>query len=252
MAALGYRAILHLFANCKGDRACMTPPAGGHDPDVAAATTRRLRVPSRRLRAELAVSLRGDGGPLLLVHDGPEYARRAGLDAAVGRPARTALLAPHDRDETYSASAAYADALVGDVLPSLHPDRTVGIGCSLGALALLHAHRRHPDAFAGLFLQSGSFFRGGTDPQERAFPRFQRIARFVGTVLRQPGAPIPVTITCGLDEENVANNRAVAAALSEHGYDVELHLGPGGHDWRTWRRALRARLPDLLERAWST
>ena len=64
--------------------------------------------------------------------------------------------------------------------------------------------------------------------------------------------PIPVTITCGLDEENLENNRAVAAALTEQGYDVELHEVPGGHDWPVWRRALKARLPDLLERAWST
>ena len=220
---------------------------------MATGTTRRLRIPSRRLRAELPVTIRGERGPLLLVHDGPEYARRAGLHGAIDRPVRTALLAPVDRDETYSASAAYAQALVDEVLPALPGDRTVGVGCSLGALALLHAHRRHPDAFAGLFLQSGSFFRRRTDPQERGFRRFARVARFVGTVLRgEPGRPIPVTITCGLDEENLENNRAVAAALTEQGYDVELHEVPGGHDWPVWRRALKARLPDLLERAWST
>jgi enterochelin esterase family protein len=198
------------------------------------------------------VTVRGEAGPFLVVHDGRDYARRAGLYGAIDRPVRAALLEPVERDETYSASAAYARALVDDVLPALPAERPVGVGCSLGALALLHAHRRYPDAFAGLFLQSGSFFRGRTDRQERGFRRFARIARFVGTVLRDPGRPIPVTITCGLDEENLANNRAVAAALAAHGYDVVLHETPGGHDWPVWRRALKARLPDLLERAWST
>jgi enterochelin esterase family protein len=48
----------------------------------------------------------------------------------------------------------------------------VGIGASLGALALLHAHLAAPAMFDGLFLQSGSFFRGRTDPQERGLARF--------------------------------------------------------------------------------
>ena len=69
---------------------------------------------------------------------------------------------------------------------------------------------------------------------------------------RDPGRPIPVTITVGLDEENLANNRALAETLASGGYDVELHESPGGHDWPVWRRQLKARLPELLERAWST
>jgi enterochelin esterase-like enzyme len=189
--------------------------------------------------------------PLVVVHDGPEYARRAGLRGALAGH-RAALLAPVDRDETYSASAAYSRTLVEEVLPSLPGRRRpVGVGCSLGALALLHAHRREPGAFAGLFLQSGSFFRR-RDSYESGFARYGRIARFVGSLRREPGRPIPVTITVGLDEENLANNRALAETLAASGYDVELHETRGGHDWPVWKRQLKARLPDLLERAWST
>jgi enterochelin esterase-like enzyme len=188
--------------------------------------------------------------PLVVVHDGPEYARRGGLRAAL-HGHRAALLAPADRNETYSASARYSRALVDDVLPLLPGRRPVGVGCSLGALALLHAHRRDPAAFAGLFLQSGSFFRR-RDSYESGFPRYGRIARFVGSLRRDPGRPIPVTITVGLDEENLACNRALAETLALRGYDVELHEVPGGHEWPVWRRALKSRLPNLLERAWST
>jgi enterochelin esterase-like enzyme len=117
---------------------------------------------------------------------------------------------------------------------------------------LLHAQRRYPESLAGLFLQSGSFFRRSTDPQERGFARFERISRFVGGVLRRPGRPIPVTITCAAAEENLANNRAVAAALAAQGYEVAFREHAGGHDWPSWRRALAAHLPDLLERVWST
>ena len=84
------------------------------------------------------------------------------------------------------------------------------------------------------------------------FARYGRIARFVGSLRRDPGRAIPVTITVGLDEENLACNRALAETLAAGGYDVELHESPGGHDWPLWRRQLKARLPELLERAWST
>jgi enterochelin esterase family protein len=162
-------------------------------------------------------------------------------------------MTPNDRMETYSASTPYARALVG-ALDDLAGKRTrrVGLGASLGALALLHTHRLEPRAFAGLFLQSGSFFRRRTDPQESRFPRFSRIDRFVGGVLNAKGGarPVPATITCGLDEENYGNNAALAQALASQGYAVDFHAARGGHDWPTWRRALDAHLAALLGRAW--
>jgi enterochelin esterase family protein len=200
----------------------------------------------------------GRRAPALVVHDGPDYVRRAGVLRLLTRlvdaeelPAhRVALLTANDRMETYSASARYARELA-DALGELE-GRRAGIGSSLGALALLHAHRLEPRAFAGLFLQSGSYFRRRTDPQESGFPRFSRIDRFVGTVLnaRDDARPVPTTITCGLDEENYANNAAMAHALARQGYPVDFHAARGGHDWPTWRRALEAHLVPLLRRAW--
>jgi enterochelin esterase family protein len=217
---------------------------------------------------EVAVRVRpvgrpGEGpGPLLVVLDGPEYVRRVGLLRLLDRlvreegvaPHRVALVVPDDRMETYSASARYARALAArlDELTGRGRGRRVGVGSSLGALALLHAHRLEPRAFAGLFLQSGSYFRRRTDPQETGFPRFSRVDRFVGTVLnaKDRARPVPATITCGLDEENYANNAAVAHALAAQGYAVDFHAARGGHDWPTWRRALEAHLAPLLRRVW--
>src|SRR5438445_10249288 len=156
-------------------------------------------------------------------------------------PLRAALIQPVDRNETYSASALYAGALVRELLPEIarrvpHGKR-IGLGASLGALAMLHAHVRHPHAFDALLLQSGSFFRQRSDKQEAAFPRWQRITRFVGTVLRGGAAhdPIPVALTCGTAEENLANNRLVAAALAEQGYPAWLAEIRDGHNWTCWR-----------------
>src|SRR5205814_1848641 len=87
--------------------------------------------------------------------------------------------------------AAYARALTTalDELTGRGRGRRVGLGASLGALALLHAHRLEPGAFSALFLQSGSFFRRRTDRQEAGFGRFARVDRFVGSVLRSHGSP---------------------------------------------------------------
>ncbi len=205
----------------------------------------------------------GAGGPVLVVLDGPEYVKRTGLVHLLRRlhatgavpPHDVALVVPDDRMETYSAQPAFAAALVQalDDRVGRRRGRRVGLGASLGALALLHAHRADRRAFAGLFLQSGSFFRMQTDAQEARFARFGRIDRFVGGVLaaQQAERAVPTVITCGLDEENYANNARVAQALAAQAYPVEFHAARGGHDWPTWRRAIVAHLPALLRRAWA-
>src|SRR4029078_1162699 len=107
-------------------------------------------------------------------------------------------------NEIYSASARYSRALAEDVLPQLPaaPVR-IGLGASLGALSLFHTHRRHPDSFDALFLQSGSFFRRA-ESYERNFPRYERIVRFVGGVHRnRPERTIPIVLTCGTVEQNL-------------------------------------------------
>ena len=148
----------------------------------------------------------GVDAPLLVVHDGPEYAEYAGLTRFLDAmsweeripPLRAALIQPVDRNETYSASALYAAArsrasCCRSSRRRVPHGKRIGMGASLGALAMLHAHVRHPRTFDGLLLQSGSFFRQRSDKQESSFPRYQRITRFVGTVLRgaAAGEPIP-------------------------------------------------------------
>jgi enterochelin esterase family protein len=199
--------------------------------------------------------------PLLVVHDGPEYAQYAALTRFLDvmsweeriPPLRAALIQPVDRDETYSASALYSAALARELLPEIakrapHGPR-IGMGSSLGALALLHAHSRHPRLFDGLFLQSGSFFRQRFDRYESGFPRYRRITRFVGTALRGLDADrsIPIALTCGTGEENRANNEALAAALVAQGHPAWLALVRDGHTWTCWRDGFDPNLPTLIE-----
>jgi enterochelin esterase family protein len=171
---------------------------------------------------------------------------------------RAALVPPPgDRNETYSASARYANALAAELVPAIvraapTDRRPVLVGASLGALAALHAHFRNPGLVAGLFLQSGSFFRRRYDTSELGFARFSRIARFVGHVHGRRGyAPlVPATLTCGTAEENLENNRALAAALERRGWDVHTFWNRDAHNWIGWRDALHPHLAELLLRAW--
>jgi enterochelin esterase-like enzyme len=124
----------------------------------------------------------------------------------------------------------------------------IGMGASLGGLAMLHAHVRYPGMFGALFLQSGSFFTLRYDRMEEGFRYFRRIVRFVGSVNggRLPQHPVPVTATCGQLEENVHNNRLLVQSLSGHRYPAVLHEVRGGHDWTAWRDSLDPHLSGLL------
>jgi enterochelin esterase-like enzyme len=207
--------------------------------------------------------------PLLVAHDGPELARFSSLIGYLAHlhgarqipPLRAALLAPIERDENYSASTRYARALAHDLLPSLNRiapvprgrSMRVGMGASLGALAMLHVHRLHPESFGALFLQSGSFFRSQLDRQESAFPRFVRICRFIGRVTSATDwvHPVPISMTCGSVEENLGNNRLLSHALRGQGYAVTLAEHPDAHNWVAWRDTFDPHLDDLLTAAWS-
>jgi enterochelin esterase-like enzyme len=197
--------------------------------------------------------------PLLVAHDGLEYDKLASLTrysaamiaAGALPPHRVALLAPGVRDEWYSASALYSRALYVDVIPALPAiGPPVGMGASLGALAMLVTQRRAPGTFAALFLQSGSFFMPRFDSQESGFVRYARIVRVVRRILRTTAQPIPVQLTCGTAEENVFNNRVMARALAEQGYDARLDEVPDMHNYTGWRDAFDPHLTRLLGRVW--
>jgi enterochelin esterase-like enzyme len=234
--------------------------------DAVAGTLEPVGV--RALGRDLTIGVWSPGAgemPLLAAHDGPEYDSLASLTRYAGAmiadgmlpPFRVALLPPGERDEWYSASAIYGRALCQRIVPALRVQvpvsaGVVGMGASLGALAMLQAHRAWPGSFAGLFLQSGSFFMPPFDRHESRFPRYRRIVRFVGGVLRTRShpEPFPVTMTCGAEEENVHNNRRMAAALVAQGYVGRLHEVPDLHNYTNWRDALHPYLTDLLRTVW--
>lgn len=252
-------------------------PPGWLTVPAPAGSVRELALPGRALGADVHALLyagptltAGEPAPLLVVHDGPEYARFAGLtrflDVMVGTgrlpPLRAALLAPVQRNEDYAASLTYARVLCLALVPALRAAApvpaalgsraVVAIGASLGAVAALHAHRRYPGTFGGLLLQSGSFFSPQLDPQEAGFSGFDRITRFVRDVLRSGpgGSSVPTVLTCGTLEENLPNNTHMSRSLGAQGYGAGLHLRRDVHTWTCWRDVLDPVLVDLLGEVW--
>jgi enterochelin esterase-like enzyme len=210
---------------------------------------------------------RDEALPLLLCHDGPEMDAYASLTSYVGVLAadgrlprmRVGLLAPGPRNKRYAANPAYSRALTTRVLPAIDEaaptrGRPVLMGQSLGALAALHAAWTSPTTFAGLFLQSGSYFTPELDPQESGFEYWGEVTGFVASVRAAsraaPRAP-RTTLTCGTAEENHANNLAMRDQLAAVGVETSWGEVRDGHTWTCWRDTLDPHLTDLLTRVWA-
>lgn len=240
------------------------------DRSVPAGRFRDVAIPARSLAATVHCRLWTPEGvpdnaivPLLVAHDGPEYDALSSLTHYLGvqvadgtlAPLRAALLSPGHRNEWYSASSAYSRALRLAVLPALDrvapTNARIGMGASLGGLAVLHAQRRFADSFDGLFLQSASFFHPRYDAHERRFGRYARITRFVGDVLAAESTAweVPVVLTCGAIEENLENNRLVSRALSAQGHPTSLHELSDMHNYTAWRDAFHPHLGELIKAA---
>lgn len=235
---------------------------------TAEGTRTELEIHAPLLGKEVAVQLwspdTDEPLPLLIAHDGPEYDRLASLTTyaaamiATGElpPFRVALLAPGDRDEEYAANPRYAATLHQRIVPALRQkvrEPVVGMGASLGGLAMLHAQRALPGLFGALFLQSASFLTVDLDPQEQhRFSRFGQVSVYVADLLRTvPSETVPVTMTCGLAEENLANNRQMATTLAKQGYRAQLVEVPDAHNYVGWRDAFDPALTALLRETWT-
>ncbi len=237
----------------------------------AAGPVAEIVTPGGRLDRPVPVTLWSPPGlssdtaaPLLLAHDGSDMADRGRLLSwathhAKTRPIRVALLDPPNglRDQWYSADPDYSAHLAEVVLPAL-TDRAltgpvVGLGASLGALAMLTLQRRHPASISGLALQSGSFFTPQLDSQESGYSRFDRVCAAVRQIGAGPDLSIdatpravPTLITCGAIEENRFNNEAMVRALQAQGYPVTFRLVPDAHTMIGWRDAWYPALDELI------
>lgn len=207
----------------------------------------------------------GQALPLMFVGDGPEYdslaaiTRYSAAKIASGElpPHRVALAHPVLRDAWYSGSPSYLRTIagegfarIGEVAPVAGP--VVVVGASLGGLTALLVGLLDEDEIGGVFSQSGSFFNAELDDQESGFKYFGRISRRVKEILdtREAARPLRIGMTCGALEENLGNNRLMAAALRRAGHDVSFAEVADLHNYTAWRDALDPHLTDVLRDVW--
>jgi enterochelin esterase-like enzyme len=206
----------------------------------------------------------GQPAQLLVCHDGPEYARLASLPqyaAAViadqTLPAfRIALMEPLDRDAWYAGNPDYvaAELKALDLIGESHPflGSPVVMGASMGGLAALLVGFAAQRQVAGVFSQSGSFFTPDLDPQEASYPYFTEVTQAVARIdRRKPSHRLRIGMTCGLLEENLADNQRMARQLSALGHHVEFATVRDLHNYTAWRDSLDPTLTDLLRTVWS-
>ena len=197
-----------------------------------------------------------ESAPLVVTHDGTDFVDRGSLlrlACTTARPARVALLDPPVglRNRWYGANPEYAAHIAGDVIPAV-ADRTpvssvIGLGASLGAVAIMSIHQERP--FDAMLLQSGSFFRPDLDAQESGWSEFRQVSAAVERWSRDAGPPVPVVVQVGTVEENRANNEVFALRLADQGFAVELELFRDAHNVIAWRDAWSPALDTLIEAA---
>ena len=184
--------------------------------------------------------------PLLVLHDGRDYADHAAIGAVLGAavhagelPAmRVVLLEPRHRNTEYAANLGHASHVVDEVLPRLEAlvgigSRRVVAGASLGAVASWHAAWFRPDAFTGMVLQSGTFAfsRHAEVPEELTRP----IRNFLTDALDDPRLQgMRVGQTCGRFESLIDWNRTVAERMSPVVTALGYEERWTGHDWGAW------------------
>lgn len=194
--------------------------------------------------------------PLVFVHDGGDYLTYGSMALVLDnlihwgiiRPVLAAFSWPGDRLREYAANTAHADFVVKEaigMIESTYPlarDRLV-MGASLGAVAALHTAWRHPEAFTGLLLQSGTFAQtpGWGSAQALLAPIADLLHR-----LEPSHLPRKVYLSCGTYERMIGENRFMAHRLERAGLAVKYTEIRDGHTWEAWRDRLSEGLAWLL------
>ena len=200
--------------------------------------------------------------PLLVVHDGSDFARFAGLDTVLDNlihrleipPMIVAMTDPSDRLREYADDERHGRFLTEDLVPYLETNYPIEptpsarglVGASFGAVATLATAWRHPGYFGNLFLLSGSFAFTDIGDHDRG-PLFDPVVDFVQAFRADPGRPAErVYQCCGTYESLISYNRSLFPILQSTGMEVRYEEARDGHNWENWRDRLRQGLSWLF------
>ena len=214
-----------------------------------------MTIPSRILKAELPALVWAHpeataSSPMLIAHDGPEYAEHSSLLALLAGlpPLRAALIGPSTATRrTPPRRRLRRRARPG--APAGAPGRRHG---PRSAWARASARSRCFTPTSAIRTRSTrcSCSRAASSGSARQAYESELPALRAHHPLRRrrpaqpaPSETIPVALTCGTAEENLARNRALAESLVAQGYDVRLHEFRDAHNWVCWRDAFDPHLP---------
>ena len=218
---------------------------------------------TRRVRVYMPARYREERRyPLVVVHDGTDFLRFAGLQTVLDNlihrleiaPMIVALVDPDQRLVEYANDERHARFLKDELVPALEgrypivgsPSARGLIGASFGAVAALSAAWAHPGFFGNLFLLSGSFAFTDIGEHDRG-PAFDPVVEFVNAFRANPGRPAErMFVTCGMYESSIYYNRSLLPILQATDMEVRYEESRDGHNWENWRDRMRAGLSWLF------
>lgn len=201
--------------------------------------------------------------PLIVIHDGSDYLRYAGLktvlDNLIHRLEIPDLIAAFvdspDRLREYAADERHARFLTEELVPNLEaqlplmgtPQGRCLMGASFGGVASLSTAWRYPGFWGRLLLQSGSFAFTDIGKHNRRGPLFDPVVQFMNAFRDEPAAISErVFVSCGVYESLIYENRSLVPLLDATGMQVRFVEARDGHNWENWRDRSREGLSWLF------
>ena len=201
--------------------------------------------------------------PLLVVHDGSDYLKYAGMKTVLDNLIHrleipdmiVAFTDSPDRLQEYANDERHARYLTEELVPDLakrfplydQAQARCIMGASFGAVAAMSTAYRFPGFWGRLLVQSGSFAFTDIGKRNRRGPLFDRVVEFVNQYRAQPRAVSErVFVSCGVYESLIYENRSMVPLLSATGMEVRFVEARDGHNWENWRDRLREGMSWLM------
>jgi enterochelin esterase-like enzyme len=248
---------------------------------VATGTIEKQKIHSEILKNEHDLSIylpagyRPNATPynLVVIFDESAYLTKVptpvildNLIAASKIPPTVAVLianpSQESRNEELTPNPKFADFLAKELIPWIHahynvtadPGKTVVAGSSLGGLTAAYVGYKHPEVFANVLCQSGSFWwapdHSGAIPDGVTTETGWMAKQFIAS----SKLPLKFYIDAGAFEFDsngtgggiLETSRDMRNVLLAKGYEVHYQQFVGGHDYLSWRGTLADGLIDLI------
>ena len=248
---------------------------------IAAGTLEKQKIHSKLLKNDHDLSIYLPAGykatanpyDLVVIFDESAYLTKVptpvildNLIAASKIPATIAVLIANpsqaSRNAELTPNPKFADFLAKELIPWIHahynvttnPNKIVVAGSSLGGLAATYAGYRHPEVFANVLCQSGSFWWAPDHSGAIADGVTTETGWMAKQFIASPKLPLRFYIDAGAFEYDsngtgggiLETSRDMRDVLLAKGYEVHYQQFVGGHDYLSWRGTLADGLIDLI------